>query len=337
MLEENIEFVQNLLPDISRTFAFTIPKLPKDLALDLTIGYAVCRVIDTIEDSSLISSEKSVLMRSFLDSLRNPNSSKKKSLESFLGNVPTSAKGYRKLLDNAFRLIEVFNCLPSRVQGIILRFSGEMARGLADSKTQIIKTIEDQNIYCHYAAGVVGYMITSLFSCRGYITDFQRDRLMGLGHDFGLALQKVNIIKDLPEDFAEGRKYWPEKVIREQGLTYPTLLQPITEKDRLKSMKVLETLLADARHYFYNGLRYLDNLPYIPAGLRVFCGDNLMMAAATMRTVSTAKFFVSGEGRKIKREEVYAIDSIVRKMTRNKQSLKLFAEHLLVEPADTFN
>ncbi|MFH1409718.1 MAG: squalene/phytoene synthase family protein, partial [Nanoarchaeota archaeon] len=58
--------IWDLLPDISRNFAFTIPKLPKDISLDLAVGYALCRVIDTIEDCPLPHDEKVIHFQSFL-------------------------------------------------------------------------------------------------------------------------------------------------------------------------------------------------------------------------------------------------------------------------------
>ena len=42
-----------LVPQLSRTFALTIPKLPPDLRRTVGAAYLLCRAVDTIEDSQL--------------------------------------------------------------------------------------------------------------------------------------------------------------------------------------------------------------------------------------------------------------------------------------------
>jgi farnesyl-diphosphate farnesyltransferase len=42
-----------LIPQLSRTFALTIPKLPPDLQRTVGVAYLLCRAVDTIEDSRL--------------------------------------------------------------------------------------------------------------------------------------------------------------------------------------------------------------------------------------------------------------------------------------------
>lgn len=332
-LKDALNFIETLLPEISRTFAFTVPKLPKDLCFDLTAGYTVCRVIDTIEDSAISSAEKKTAMRVFLEALKNPSNSKIKKLSFLLTKIRVSHKGYQKLLNNLSNLFIVFKSFPRKVQEIVLKFSSEMADGFAVPEVQKIRTIEDQNRYCHYAAGVVGYMITELFSYRGYISNFQRSKLMPFAHCFGLALQKVNIIKDVFKDVAEGRKYWPEEIIRQHGLVYEDFFKQSTKDNESKFEKVLNVLLKDAKNYIDSGVYYIDNLPYKPPGLRICCGDILMMAVATIRVVKESGL----EKRKIEREEVYAIDRIATKLAENKESFALFAEHLFCEPAYSYS
>ena len=62
---ENLEFYQTLerlLDASSRTFAFTIAKLPKNLATWIGAAYLGARIIDEIEDSSLAQADKGYLM-----------------------------------------------------------------------------------------------------------------------------------------------------------------------------------------------------------------------------------------------------------------------------------
>lgn len=313
------------LPEISRTFAFTIPKLPKDVALDLGVSYAICRVIDTVEDSSLENYKKAYLMNLFLESLK--DAGKVAECKTALTSVPTKHEGYRKLLGNVPDLVALFNTLPLEIQGTIIRVASKMTEGFGDENVQQINTLEDQNKYCFYAAGIVGYIITEVFGCRGYLTSKEVEEMLPLAKDFGLALQKVNIMKDVMDDVSEGRFYWPKDIIEKHGVTYETL-----GKDVDKSLLVLKELVKDAKNYIKRSLDYIDRLPYEPEELRVFCGDNLMMAIATLRVIQTPELFVRPV--KITRDEVYAIDKEVTKIVKNKESLREFAEKLILEAAD---
>src|SRR6516225_8737807 len=45
-----VNFQDQVLPDVSRTFALTIPQLPMPLRTAVTNAYLLCRIADTIED-----------------------------------------------------------------------------------------------------------------------------------------------------------------------------------------------------------------------------------------------------------------------------------------------
>ena len=46
------EFCRALLPHVSRTFAISVPCLPPPLDRQVTVAYLLCRLADTIEDST---------------------------------------------------------------------------------------------------------------------------------------------------------------------------------------------------------------------------------------------------------------------------------------------
>jgi phytoene/squalene synthetase len=77
---------------------------------------------------------------------------------------------------------------------------------------------------------------------------------MVLAYHFGLFLQKVNILKDQPEDEAAGRFLVPDR----------------------------RELLASLRHDAEGALGYLQALPRSERGYRTFCAWSLMMGATTL-------------------------------------------------------
>ncbi len=316
------QYIWNILPDISRTFAFTIPKLPKEVALDLAIAYAVCRIIDTIEDSSLENEKKKSLMGLMIRVLTEPRP-KIAEFKDAMGIISEDKK-YLELVEKTGRIIGALRSRPKEVQEIIVKNAVIMANGFIEDGIQNIKTFGQQNKYCFYAAGIVGHIINELFGHYGYLDEKEVEELMPLAEDNGLALQKVNIMKDILDDVKEGRHYWPEELLAKYGLTYQTL----GSKEHLaESMGVLEELHNDVKPYFARSLEYIQKLPERPAGLKIFCANNLLMAIATVRTITNSKLFTEKKV-KISRKEVYAIDKEVTKLVEEKKPLGPLATEL---------
>jgi len=309
------QYVWKTLPDISRTFAFTIPKLPKEVALDLAVAYAVCRIIDTIEDSDLPSEKKKSLMDLLIKVLSEP----RPRLEEFKDamSVLSGDPKYMELVGKTGKVLGALRSRPKEVQEIIVKNAIVMARGFVEEGVQNIKTLSEQNKYCFYAAGIVGHIITELFGYYGYLTKEQVEEMLPLAEANGLALQKVNIMKDILEDIKDGRHYWPAELLAKYGLTYETLG---SREHMEESLKVLEELHEDVKPYFSKSLEYINKLPQKPEGLRIFCANNILMAIATTRTITNSKLFTQDKV-KISREEVYAIDREVTKCVEQGESL----------------
>ncbi len=305
-----------LFPTISRTFAFTIPQLPQDIALDLAVGYSVCRIIDTVEDSTLDLDKKKKLLNLFFSALQDSNTELMSDFEQESKNVPTS-EHYAAFLQQSSLVLRIFSSLPEQTQQGILDCAEEMIEGFTNPDVQVIDTLEDQNKYCHYAAGIVGYLITGLLVHRGYITEEKAGQLKPLSHDFGLALQKVNIIKDVRADYNEGRQYWPNELLKKQEITYEQLFS-----DHTAAMNVLHDLLRDVEHYIERSFEYIDQLPHEPQGIRIYCANNLLMAVATLHAVDTTDLFSDDADVKISRETVKKIDKKVREFVDKKKDLR---------------
>jgi hypothetical protein len=87
-----------------------------------------------------------------------------------------------------------------------------------------LKDIRDWDRYCYYVAGTVGHMLTDLFIEHYGFEIKLADGLRALGESFGLGLQKVNVIKDVPDDRKRGLCYLPGDILK-NALKY-TLLVP---------------------------------------------------------------------------------------------------------------
>ncbi|HYC10740.1 MAG TPA: squalene/phytoene synthase family protein, partial [Steroidobacteraceae bacterium] len=51
----DVNYQEQILPHVSRTFALTIPQLPQPLRIAVCNAYLVCRIADTIEDEPALS------------------------------------------------------------------------------------------------------------------------------------------------------------------------------------------------------------------------------------------------------------------------------------------
>lgn len=69
----------------------------------------------------------------------------------------------------------------------------------------VYETFDDLVVYCRRVAGSIGRLSLGVFGAR------EAERAGDLGDDLGVALQLTNILRDLREDWAEGRVYLPRE------------------------------------------------------------------------------------------------------------------------------
>ena len=259
-----------LLPKVSRSFALVIRCLPRRLDDAVMVSYLLCRIADTLEDSLRPPAEKRRLLARFADSL-----------EAGSPEIPLDGPpDYACLMSKADVVLAAFRELPDSTRRIVAARVREMCGGMAEWCDRDIVTIEDQDRYCYYVAGLVGLLLTELFEDHGVFKGLDPAPLRALAVDFGLALQKVNILRDLRADLLEGRCYWPAEVFRRHGLTARTALQP---ENAERALAAMAELLDDHWRYLNTALKYLTLLPVTQLRVRMFCAIPLFMAVATLR------------------------------------------------------
>jgi len=72
------------------------------------------------------------------------------------------------------------------------------------------RTFEDLRVYCHRVAGVVG-------QCCVHVFGFTDPRALELADRLGLAFQLTNILRDVAQDYAQGRLYLPAEDLQRFG------------------------------------------------------------------------------------------------------------------------
>jgi farnesyl-diphosphate farnesyltransferase len=260
----------DILPGVSRSFALVIRWLPRGLDDAVMTAYLLCRVADTIEDAVLPIDDRRRLLAGFAASLETGSPVMPP------GGFP---EGYRRLLDNVDTVLAGYRSLPPKARDVISAAVREMCEGMSKWCGREIGTLEDQNEYCYYVAGLVGRMLTGLFHAYGLVDARRREALDRHAVEFGLALQKVNVIRDVRGDLAEGRCFWPSEVLARQGLTRESLLRPSNSAGAVAAM---DELIRDVWRYTEASVRYMTLLPVLQWRLRIFCAIPLFMAVATL-------------------------------------------------------
>jgi len=259
-----------ILPDVSRSFAVVIRWLPRGLDDAVMVSYLLCRLADTLEDARLPAMERRRLLAKFAGSL-----------DAGEAEMPTEGYSatYRGLLERADAVLACYRSLDPASRDVIRAAVREMCGGMALWADREIVTFEDQNEYCYYVAGLVGRMLTDLFIAHGFVDARLRPQLQPLALSFGLALQKVNVIRDVRADLLDGRCYWPSQLMARHGLSRETLL----DGRRVDAaVDVLQEMIRDVWSHAESAVRYLTALPFWQWRLRMFCSIPLFMAVATL-------------------------------------------------------
>lgn len=94
----------------------------------------------------------------------------------------------------------------------------EILQGMMmDLNYQGYQTFDDLRLYCHCVASAVGLIAAEIFG-------YQDIRTLEYARNLGVALQLVNIIRDIGEDASRGRIYIPETELAQFSLTAEDIL-----------------------------------------------------------------------------------------------------------------
>jgi farnesyl-diphosphate farnesyltransferase len=294
-ISEHRLFIEDFIPRVSRTFALTIRFLPLSLRKSVHAAYLLCRVADTLEDSPLLeSSEKSRRLTYLGDLLRGAEEGKSLSGNDFLplyDSIDTNHGDDHRLLTESSKLFAVLESLPPDHRLVIYRRAAEMAGGMAlyanpgamgGDTIACLSDTNDWNRYCYYVAGTVGHMMTELFVDHFGIGRSTAEKLKPLGESFGLGLQKVNVIKDVPSDRERGVCFLPLDIMKKHNLKPSSFLEA---KNRSAVAGFVGQLLELTVGHLDDAIEYTILMPRRHRGLRMFLTLPVFLAVETLGLV----------------------------------------------------
>ena len=314
-----LAYQSRALAQVSRTFALTIPLLPRQIRHAIGNAYLLCRIADTIEDEPTLND---VHKRNFLSRFTEVvhGESETDSFARDLAKLLSEAtdKGEQDLVLNTGAVIDFHEKLPTGQRKPIERCVETMCKGMAEfvgTGSTGLSNMKQVERYCYYVAGVVGEMITDVLCDYSRGIETNKDELSKLSVRFGRGLQLVNILKDHREDRIRGVSWLPRRIreARENGLD---------RKGETNVVTRIIHVLHVAQRDLDAALRYVQLIPVHERGVRSFLAITLGLAVLTLRRINSNPGFRKGDDVKISRREVAATVMSTNVAVRSNLALK---------------
>ncbi len=314
---------KQLLNLVSRSFALCIPQLPKKVRGEVGNFYLLCRYADSIEDSELNKKMKTKAFKEFYSVLKNNDEKQLTKLNKEI--LPFIISKNDKQMIKKFKIVlKEFHSFDSKSKKIALRWVKEMMKGMKKYSKKEIENFLELDNYCYYVAGTVGHYLTEIFD---YKFDLKKyPQLKKRAKDFGLLLQKVNIIRDFTKDVLEGRLFWPKKLLQKHGIN--KIEEIFLLENKLKRKAILKEMVQSTVKNLKAAIGYIESLPTELTGLRRFCAIPLGMAVPTLNKCITQEdtLFTKNQKVKLSRTETMKILSSINKEINSNE----FVKHKLV-------
>jgi 15-cis-phytoene synthase len=250
--EEAYAEVERITRRRARNFAYGIMVLPRPKRRAIAAIYAFAREVDDVADGDLPAEEK----RDRLERLR-----------AALDASPNGSAMLVALADARIRYPIPSRALHDLIDG-----------GLQDLRQTRYASFDELYGYCRRVAGAVGVACVAVYGSE----DEQRAETLGV------ALQLINIVRDVPEDWRLGRVYLPQ----DELASFEVAEADIAAGRCTPSWRALMAFQAGrARAYLTDGLRLVDELD----GRSALCVSTFAgLYRATLERIEAAEFDVFG-------------------------------------------
>lgn len=253
----------------SRSFAAVIQELNHELLVPITLFYLVLRGLDTIEDDMTIPLEKKEpLLRNFHETMTQDG-----------WQFHESQEKDKELLQHFDVVVTELKKIKEPYFNTIKEMTMKMGNGMADYAKNAdmiengVQTIDEYELYCHYVAGLVGEGLTKLF-VESELANPKLSERPSLTESMAQFLQKTNIIRDLHEDWEDGRRWYPKEIWSQHVDKWEDLFDP---KYQDKALNCLSAMVLDALKHAEECLFYMAgikdqsvfNFVAIPQGMAI--------------------------------------------------------------------
>ncbi|CAG5177858.1 uncharacterized protein ALTATR162_LOCUS8413 [Alternaria atra] len=236
----------------SRSFYLASATFPGPLRADLLLLYSFCRVADDLVDNASSADEAKdwiLKLRKFLDNAYSDSASKPAVEAQVRKDFPVDTQ-------SALLQLPAAKLSHQPLEDLLRGFEMD----LAFDKEPMIKTTEDLRVYSERVAGTVAQMCIELIFnwYPSALPAAEQRTIVAAGNTMGVALQYVNIARDIEVDAQIGRVYLPLKWLSEVGLSYDEVLK---KPDHAQIESLRKRLLKDAFSLYEKAKDAIERLP----------------------------------------------------------------------------
>ena len=250
-----------LLRSVSRSFYLSIRLLPAQLREPIALAYLLARTTDTVADTGGISTDVRVEALRMLSNGIQGRASREVVLDLIASFVALQQKPTeRQLLESLRDCLDWLDRIEQTDRDDVRVVLEKITRGqmvdlqrFDDAKEiRSLAVAADLDEYTYLVAGCAGEFWTRL--CFRHVRNFARlseDQMLALGKRYGMALQLINVLRDVGADLRAGRCYFPEYELNAAHLTASQIL---SEPERFQP--IYRTWLAKAKAELRCGMEY---------------------------------------------------------------------------------
>lgn len=203
--------LNGLLKSVSRSFYLSLHMLPRPVRGYLSLGYLLARASDTIADSATVSvAQRLELLDQFTVAVQGEFPP---GLRHGVGELQVPHPGEQLLMTQLEPCFALLSQMEPRGLELIRCVLGHIVHGQKLDLQRFPGVLPDAAAleeYTFLVAGSVGEFWTDILAWkipRAFTLPVSEMR--ALGRTYGQGLQLVNILRDLEEDMANGRRYLP--------------------------------------------------------------------------------------------------------------------------------
>lgn len=233
---EAYEVVANATRAASSNFYYAFITLPPEKRNAVYAGYAFCRLADDVVDEGGYGEQTGAA----LDSLETHLAA------AYAGHVHDSGNGEVPVVKEAtpamwLALGDTLHKYPIDQQHLL-----DVVEGCRrDFNDVTYETFGDLVEYCKLVASATGLALIEVFG-------YEDERAVEYAIDLGIALQLINILRDITADLEIGRVYLPANELAEYGITLDDLRNKRVTSEFVLFMKFQ---VERARNYLASGVR----------------------------------------------------------------------------------
>ena len=309
--------LRRILYRVSRSFSLTIRLLPHMLRVPVSVGYLLARATDTVADTTdlpLAQRQQLLnLMSAVIASPDHPTAIQTDLVPLSQDFAAQQANPHERALMRALpQCLALLQGLAPDDLSSVRSVLGHITRGQQLDMARFgpglhaLQSEAELTEYTWLVAGCVGEFWTAL--CERHLPGYAslpNAEMMRLGRQYGMGLQRLNILRDSGADLAAGRCYWPAESLGSVHLT-PHQLADAAKTSHLASMQALAPLhaawLDHTQQQLADGMTY--SLALRPWRLRLASALPALIGARTVALLRQAGPLSLGQQVKMPRHEM---------------------------------